>query len=1502
MAAQDAWDQTLAKVSSPVSQTPPQPTADPWGHTLARLNPTTAPQPVQSAPQPASADPWDTTLAKLSPNSAPTQNAVDSTPAENPFGQSQIQDDRLGEDLPWYSRPLLTHLGIGQYREGATGIEKGAEKFASGLLTPLNIGLMLATGGLGALAEGAGIAATTAAAPAVGEALAGSEVAGGLSGLAAKALSGLAPKTATTVMNAARTASQMATLGFTGQQIMDLGRTVPEVADAIKAGNTDRALELGTQALLQTVAVAASTKHLHTEVAEHGVWGNKLLSYDPESGPIWSHTKQIVGEHQKQQEIGQAIAKNFENQYKDIGRDRDTSMAVKLYVEAGGDHDVLAKQAESVDNAEGLKPALKTRYSYLLDRAQNLTDEQKALADDLKTKYAQHVEQLKAIDHFKDSEGKTNLGRENYAGQNEWVFDPEDEDSAFNKPTGKKYTKNPAFLKRRTFNNTIEGVLEGLEPKERGAVGDYGRYVRKLYDTLGIHAAEKYGLDLKGPDGRNIFIRPSDVRILDVDGEKVKAAKVGEAQPENAVDSTDPLAGAPGAGHPIVPLRDYSHVPELVEKSVADIKPGEYRHVPLSDDLSGKTFYHGTASGLGTIDAAEPAAGNPNSLYGPGLYLTDDPKVAEGYSKNRSVLRSRVTDPQELAEYFKPGRIVSGYGGKDKVVAFHPNEGGRWSVDVQRVDKAGNPVPGEPVRNHSTAPERGEFVKDLGVDPRKVLSAKIPGAKLLNLDAPLPAEVRELFNKYFENVSGQNSHALDTGLFPLKENTTGTEAYAAAKSALSEVGLYAHEGESSLEELADKLSKMGYDGLKHVGGNHVGDHPHNVVILLPDYAKGGTAFRNRAGGVQGTFDTKTEILTPEQAKAKGLIPSREKLAGAPGGENAGRTPEPETSGERAERTRPQPTGFEEYQKKARAEESAEAQPPKIKDLGNGFYEDDNGNRYQNIEDYREGPKVLSRNFVRNRFIAGGKGDTAPIAERGPVLVHPEFHKGVMTAFEDHSWWRDNPVTKALLTVSGKAKQTLLSASPFHLETLGLRGIGLGLSPDEVFRPGAIDPESGSFQRGARYGAQFYGEGEKDAFGAGRSEGLAGENGLLRKIPGIGQVVDASAKASDWMFNDWLPRLKASAYDKVEAQIREKNPSWSEAQVGTTAAKVVNATFGGVNWRQLGVDLNTQDALRLLLLAPDFTGSHFLLGKAAMEGGGSVVGQSLLRIGAYNMAAAQALNLLIGGKVRLDHPFGVVSPDDKKVYSIRTMPSDIYRALTDPRQFGFNRLNPLIARTGLEALTGRNDQGKVVTGQQQFLDLIRNVIPMSSQNLLGRAVPGLTRGQTPSWGEVAGRGAGLSISNDATEAEKLAAKYASSHAESGPVDSDKIAKHQAVLKLEDGVLKGETQWSEVQQMVEDGRLAPDDATAIKKAVETAKSKNIPPESMQLYTRVSRLPVREALETYDKGTNGEKELLLPLVERKAQAYYKKARKSMSPQERNSDETYKLLRVRMPHLDPW
>src|SRR5580658_1939059 len=311
---------------------------DPWAARSRQLQgDTTAAQPQQPS------DPWAARAAQLS-GSQQAQGGND-------------ESERMGEGQSMLTRPLSTYLGIPEYREGAGGVEKGLEKFASGLTSPLNIGLMLVTGGVGGLAE-------------AGAEAAGEGVASGLAGSAGRALlSRLAPETAAAVGKAASTVSKLANMGFTANQIIDVTKAVPRIGDAIRAGDTDTAAEMITTAALGTITAGLSTAH--------------LLRGTPGS-PVIEHDKEIIGKAQQQERSFNQRAEKFEHDHLDLIKDKPTDMAGMLYHEAGGRAGETAPPVDESDESElGLEDKTraprKTTYPHPdADKIQAMADKARA--------------------------------------------------------------------------------------------------------------------------------------------------------------------------------------------------------------------------------------------------------------------------------------------------------------------------------------------------------------------------------------------------------------------------------------------------------------------------------------------------------------------------------------------------------------------------------------------------------------------------------------------------------------------------------------------------------------------------------------------------------------------------------------------------------------------------------------------------------------------------------------------------------------------------------------------------------------------------------------------------------------------------------------------------------------------------------------------------------------------------------------------------------------------
>ena len=193
--------------------------------------------------------------------------------------------------------------------------------------------------------------------------------------------------------------------------------------------------------------------------------------------------------------------------------------------------------------------------------------------------------------------------------------------------------------------------------------------------------------------------------------------------------------------------------------------PFEYQYTPLTSETvpPSKRFYHGTQSTLTDLEEAQPLSGSELNIYGPGLYLTDNPNVADSYARNRK-------------------------------------------------SAAGN---------------------------AKVLFTEIPGAKLLNLEEPLPPNLLEKVNAQAEFLEFDK----------LPEGTTGADAFKELRKSSGGAGIPAYEVQDIMADIQHEAAQMGYDGWRHEGGtltkSKLGQH--NVAVLFPDDIKGsGTIYGNRA--------------------------------------------------------------------------------------------------------------------------------------------------------------------------------------------------------------------------------------------------------------------------------------------------------------------------------------------------------------------------------------------------------------------------------------------------------------------------------------------------------------------------------------------------------------------------------------------------------------------------------------------------------------------------------
>src|SRR5260370_34741508 len=158
-----------------------------------------------------------------------------------------------------------------------------------------------------------------------------------------------------------------------------------------------------------------------------------------------------------------------------------------------------------------------------------------------------------------------------------------------------------------------------------------------------------------------------------------------------------------------------------------------------------------------------------------------------------------------------------------------------------------------------------------------------------------------------------------------------------------------------------------------------------------------------------------------------------------------------------------------------------------------------------------------------------------------------------------------------------------------------------------------------------------------------TEGIAANSKLIEKVPVLGRL---QTQLHKFLFDDYIPSLKARAYRNLVERYRAANPTWSPDKVMSEAAADTNSRFGGINYKMLGRSLTSQDAARLTVLAPDWLESEVRFMALALNPSaeGRIARRDLARIGLYTFAAARILKLLTSRKPHLEAPFGVIHKD------------------------------------------------------------------------------------------------------------------------------------------------------------------------------------------------------------------------------------------------------------------
>jgi len=326
--------------------------------------------------------------------------------------------------------------------------------------------------------------------------------------------------------------------------------------------------------------------------------------------------------------------------------------------------------------------------------------------------------------------------------------------------------------------------------------------------------------------------------------------------------------------------------------------------------------------------------------------------------------------------------------------------------------------------------------------------------------------------------------------------------------------------------------------------------------------------------------------------------------------------------------------------------------------------------------------------------------------KGDMIVHPEAYQKLKNRLSV-SAFRQSPVGRAFMNTQTTIKQTMLSLSGFHQVQETLHSLGHRINPVNMPEIDFTDPVTKSL---VEHGLQLADYNALDSF----SEGLSGGN-LTTRIPVIGNKLHAY---NEWLFQDYIPRLKLAVAKSSLERNRSTYPNLAEDKQIALASDIANKAFGELPYRYWGRSPTLQDALRTFILAPDFLEARAkFVGRAARPFGREQL-SALGILAATQYMVARIVNQMLDDDPHweMKNAFRIVTGNH--AYGLRTIPSDLIHLFSDTRGFLYNRMSPGL-RTAVEYTTGRNDMGVKRDVMEQVKDLATMPIPISMKSRNGQ---------------------------------------------------------------------------------------------------------------------------------------------------------------------------------------
>jgi hypothetical protein len=337
----------------------------------------------------------------------------------------------------------------------------------------------------------------------------------------------------------------------------------------------------------------------------------------------------------------------------------------------------------------------------------------------------------------------------------------------------------------------------------------------------------------------------------------------------------------------------------------------------------------------------------------------------------------------------------------------------------------------------------------------------------------------------------------------------------------------------------------------------------------------------------------------------------------------------------------------------------------------------------------------------------------PVFVEAQLGIHPDFIKEFDNRFKK-SAFEENTVLKGIKTTKGNIKSFKMAGSLFHQAHVDLHALA-----HRVFNPykgfsKPIDLESPMNKKAIASGVKIIDERGLAAF----TEGVASGD-LVHKIPLAGKILE---KYTSWLFEDHIPKLKLlhfpDAYERnMKAYDKDiQNGKVTEEQIAKLTAQEVNASFGELNYEQMGTSKTAQDLWGFVLLAPDFSRARLQYVKQALKPYGREQRIALVGSAIAMYTTARILNAFGNdGNTFADdpeHAFDVKVGD--KWIGLRSVPGDILHVSSVPGQALVDRLNPVI-QSAVTYSYGVNRFGDKIspdTKIDRFKESGKQFIPMS----------------------------------------------------------------------------------------------------------------------------------------------------------------------------------------------